>query len=113
MVPGTRSIGAPLTSLAALHTDDLWALGPGLAVAHWDGGTWDEVRKPDYYGQATGIEKAVALSSGEILTLGHNSEGRLLVGQLKTTGGQCNASEIRLTAPPTPTVPPPVPISAP
>jgi hypothetical protein len=100
------SIGAHLAGLAALDPNDVWSVGPGLGLAHWDGTLWGELCKSDYYGDALGMGIALALSSGEILTLGTRDNGYVLIGSLSQDAGcaQLRVCVLFIVAPPAPTL---------
>lgn len=95
-VPGKRSIGALFSTLVVGAPDNIWALGSGMASAHWDGREWTELPRPDFYGPRPEVNGAIALSGGEILTVG-NGIGRFVPG-----AGACASSSIGATPLPLP-----------
>jgi hypothetical protein len=63
--------GATLDAVAAVTTDDVWAVGwdarDGAPALHWDGGDWTRSKLPD---NLDGLDAVVAVSPRDVWAVG-------------------------------------------
>jgi hypothetical protein len=71
IVPGPNPNGGQmLNAVAAVSASDVWAVGNGPLIEHWDGTSWQVVPSPNP-GEVTGLLGVTAVSANDIWTVGY------------------------------------------
>lgn len=70
IVPSPKpNTGYELNAVAAVSTDDAWAVGDGTLIEHWDGTSWRLVPAP-HPGEVSGLLGVTAISATNIWAVG-------------------------------------------